>query len=179
MEYWFHPSMPARAARMMPDARLIFIFREPVARAWSEYKMFRKSGNDDSDFTQTVSNAVKWLSDPSAGDLCLSCLSLWKNPLRYVRCGMYAELLREWWRHFPREQTLVLFLEEMITSPHEHLAKVWRHLGLESVPVPSMPHARDGGVAEAIPAEAQRILGDFYRPLDADMRVLLGRDLPW
>jgi hypothetical protein len=179
MEYWFHPSVPARAARMMPDARLIFIFREPVARAWSEYRMFRSSGNDDSDFTRTVSNAVKWLSDPSASDLCLSCLSLWKNPLRYVRCGMYADLLREWWRHFPREQTLVLFLEEVTASPHEQLAKAWRHLGLESVPVPSMPHSRDSGGGEAIPTEAQRILGDFYRPLDADMRVLLGRDLPW
>lgn len=179
MEYWFHPSVPARAARMMPDARLIFIFREPVARAWSEYRMFRKSGNDDADFTRTVSSAVKWLSDPSARDLCLSSLRQWKNPLRFVRCGMYADLLREWWRHFPREQSLVLFLEEVTLSPQEHLAKAWQHLGLESVPVPSMPHARDSGGGEAIPAEAQRILGDFYRPLDADLRGLLGRELPW
>jgi hypothetical protein len=179
MEYWFHPSVPARAARKMPDARLIFIFREPVARAWSEYRMFRKSGNDDADFSRTVSNAVKWLSDPSAGDLCHSALRQWKNPLRYVRCGMYADLLREWWRHFSREQSLVLFLEEVSVSPQEHLARAWHHLGLESVPVPSMPHAREGGGGEDMPGEAKRILENFYGPRDADLMNLLGRELPW
>jgi len=179
MEYWFHPSVPARAAEMMPDARLVFIFRDPVARAWSEYRMFRKSGDDADDFTKTVSNAVRWLADPDARDLCLSALRQWKNPLRYVRCGMYADLLREWWRHFPHEHSLVLFLEEVTASPQEHLAKAWSHLGLESVPVPSMPHARDSGGGEAIPAEAQRILREFYSSRDADLRGLLGRELPW
>jgi hypothetical protein len=179
MEYWFHPSVPARAAQMMPDARLIFIFRDPVARAWSEYRMIRSSGNDDTDFTRTVSNAVRWLADPTANDLCLSALRHWKNPLRYVRCGMYADLLREWWRYFSREQSIVLFLEEVTSSPHEQLAKVWRHLGLDSVPVPSMPHARASVGDEIIPAEAQRILGEFYGPRDADLKDLLRRELPW
>ena len=92
---------------------------------------------------------------------------------------MYADLLREWWRHFPREQSLVLFLEEVTASPQEHLAKAWNHLGLESVAVASMPHARDGGRGEDIPGQAKRILGDFYGPLDDDLRGLLGHDLPW
>ena len=179
MEYWFHPDMPAQAARMMPEAKLIFIFREPVARAWSEHRMFRKSGNDSADFTQTVSNAVKWLSDPSARDICLSALRQSSNPLRYVRCGMYADIVREWWRHFSREQSLVLFLEEVISSPQEQLAKVWHHLGLESVSVQSMPHARDGGGGDSIPVDAHRILGDFYSPLNADLESLLGQKLPW
>jgi len=179
MEYWFHPSVPARAAEMLPDARLIFIFREPVARAWSEYRMFRKSGNDPADFTETVSKAVRWLVDPDAGDLCRSALRQWNNPLRYVRCGMYAELLREWWRHFPRKHSLVLFLEEVTASPQEHLTKAWNHLGLDGVTVANMPHARDGGDREPIPEAAQRILEDFYRPRDADLRSLLGRELPW
>jgi hypothetical protein len=179
MEYWFHPDVPARAAEMMPDAKLIFIFREPVARAWSEYRMFRKSGNDPEDFTATVTNAIRWLSDPSATALCRSALRQWKNPLRYVRCGMYADLLREWWRCFPREQSLVFFLEELTESPQEHLARIWRHLGLEPVPVKKMPHARAGGGKEPLPAEAERMVAEFYKPLNADLAGLLGRDLPW
>ena len=179
MEYWFHPDMPARAAEMMPDAKLIFLFREPVARAWSEHRMFRKSGDDLSDFTETVTNAVRWLSDPSGTALCRSALRQWNNPLRYVRCGMYADLLREWWCHFPREQSLVLFLEELTESPQENLARSWRHLGLEPVPVKKMPHARDGGGAEPLPSEAERMLAEFYKPLNADLAGVLGRDLPW
>jgi hypothetical protein len=179
MEYWFHPDVPARAAEMMPNAKLIFIFREPVARAWSEYRMFRKSGDDTSDFTETVSNAIRWLSDPSAVELCRSALRQWNNPLRYVRCGMYADLLRDWWRHFPRDQSLVLFLEELTESPQDHLARIWRHLGVESVPVTKMPHARDGGGAEPLPAAAARALSEFYKSCNAELAGLLGRDLPW
>lgn len=179
MEYWFHPDVPARAAEMMPDARLIFIFREPVARAWSEYRMFRKSGDDTSDFTETVSNAVRWLSDPSGKELYRSALRQSNNPLRYVRCGMYADLLQDWWRHFPRDQSLVLFLEELTESPQEHLARIWRHLGLKPVHLKKMPHARDAGGAEPPPAAAARVLSEFCKPLNADLAELLGRDLPW
>ena len=178
MEYWFHPDLPARAASMMPHAKLIFIFREPVARAWSEYRMFHKSGNDSADFTETVSNAADWLADPSAAALCRSALRQWKNPLRYVRCGMYADLLREWWRYFPREQSLVLFLEELVKSPQEHLERAWKHLGLNNVSIGKMPHARDGG-SEPVPVVASQLLGEFYRPLNASLSKLLGRDLPW
>jgi len=129
----------------MADCRVIFSFREPVARAWSEYGMFRKSCDDHADFTGTVTNAIRWLSDPSGKVLCQSALRQSNNSLRYVRCGMYADLLKDWWRHFPRDQSLVLFLEELTESPQEPLARIWRHLGLEPVPVKKMPHARDGG----------------------------------
>jgi hypothetical protein len=179
MEYWFHPDVPARAAEMMPDAKLIFIFREPVARAWSEYRMFRKSGNDPEDFTATVANAIRWLSDPSATALCRSALRQWKNPLRYVRCGMYADLLREWWRCFPREQSLVFFLEELTASPQEHLERAWKHLGLNPVTAGRIPHARDSGGGEPVPDAARGILDGFYAPLNADLSLLLGRNLPW
>jgi len=179
MEYWFHPDVPARAAEMMPDARLIFIFREPVARAWSEFRMFRKSGEDNADFTETVTNAIRWLSAPTGKELCRSALRQSNNPLRYVRCGMYADLLQDWWRYFTREQSLVLFLEELTESPQDHLSRIWRHLGVEPVPVTKMPHARDGGGAEPLPAGAAHVLSEFYKPLNADLTGLLGRDLPW
>jgi hypothetical protein len=179
MEYWFHPDVPGYAAEMMPDAKLVFIFREPIARAWSEYRMFHKSGDDPLDFTETVENAVRWLSDPSGKELCRSALRQWNNPLRYVRCGMYADLLQDWWRHFPRDQSLVIFLKELTESPQEHLAKIWRHLGLEPVPNEKMPHARDGGGAEPVPSSAVYILSEFYKPLNTELAGLLGRNLPW
>jgi hypothetical protein len=92
---------------------------------------------------------------------------------------MYADLLQDWWRHFPRDQSLVLFLEELTESPQEHLARTWRHLSLEPVAVKKMPHARDGGGKEPPPAEAVQMLEEFYKPLNADLAGLLGRDLPW
>jgi hypothetical protein len=42
-----------------------------------------------------------------------------------------------------------------------------------------MPHARDGGGKEPLPAEAERMLAEFYKPLNADLAGLLGRNLPW
>lgn len=179
MEYWFHPDAPSLARDLLPGARLIVVLREPVSRAWSEYRMFRKSGHDTADFTTTVTRAVRWLGDPEAADLRDASCRHFFNPLRYVRCGMYAELLAKWEACFSKERILVLFMEELISSPAREIAKVWNHLELEPVTVREMPHARDSGGGEPVPEGAAGVLRDFYHPLNRELSRHLGRDLPW
>jgi len=179
VEYWSHPDAPAAAADLMPDARLIVMLRDPIGRAWSDFRMFRRAGIDGEDFSETVRRAVRWLSDGEASSLCRSACRQSFNPLRYVRCGMYAELLEAWWKHFPRDRTLVLFSEEFFAAPQLETNKAWRHLGLAPADLMRVPRERDSRETEPVPVPARKLLQTFYAPLNLRLGELLGRSPPW
>jgi hypothetical protein len=179
VEYFTDPRGPKNVRDVIPGAKLIFLLRDPVARAWSDYQMFRKFGTDKEDFSETVLRAVRWLEDPSVLPLVDAAACQAHHPARYVLCGWYARALERWLSFFPREQCLILFSEELLSNPSEHLPSVFRHIGLSAVGVPQLPRARDGKYAEAMPKETEKKLRDFYAPRDEALAALLGRSLPW
>src|SRR3546814_15200779 len=48
--YRYHPLAPARAADLVPGARVIAILRDPVERAFSHYKERRSNGTEPLSF---------------------------------------------------------------------------------------------------------------------------------
>lgn len=179
VEYFFHPDAPANAASIVPEAKLIFLLREPVSRAWSEYRMFQRSGHEKQEFTESTRQAVDWLSQPSLKPLIESCSKNSHNPLRYVQCGMYAELLTHWERFFHRERMLVLFSEDFFAKPESVAERVYSFLGLKPHKPANFPHARDGGSGNPPPPEAVAFLKDFYRLQNQRLRDYLQSGLPW
>ena len=177
VEYFFHPDAPFHAANIVPRAKLIFLLRDPVARAWSEYRMFVRSGHEKEDFGFVVRRAMRWLSDPDARPLCEAASRASFNPVRYVRCGMYAELIERW--PFPREQVLISFAEDLFERPQEVARSVYSFLGLPDHEPDSFPHARDSGNRSMPPVDVVAELREFYAPHDARLRGFLGRELPW
>lgn len=179
VEYFAHPDAPMYAAAIVPHAKVFFLLRDPVARAWSDYRMFVRSGHEKEDFGTVVRRAIRWLSDSDAAPLCQSALRTSFNPLRYVYCGLYASLLERWWRYFPRGQTLVLISEDLDQKPEVVVETAYRFLGLPLWQPPHIPHARAGGENESPPNDVGAELRRFYQPFNARLSKLLGRFLPW
>lgn len=179
VEYWSHPGAPAAARDLLPDAKLIIVLRDPVERAWSDYRMFRRSGIEQEDFVCTIERAVRWLSERDARSVCASALRNSFNPLRYVRCGMYAELLEIWRRHYTESQILVLISEDFFSNPQDETNKVWHFLGLSPVELNRVPRERISGEGEPVPPLARELLENFYAPMKTKLEEALGRSLPW
>ncbi len=179
VEYFAHPEAPANVADVLPAARVLFVLREPVARAWSDFRMFVRSGHETQSFEERVEAAVRWLSDPSASDLCEAANRLVFNPLRYVRCGMYAAVLENWWRSFPREQTLVVFSEELVAEPAHGMEKICTFLGLRPFRLDELPKARVAEKGANPSPRAVDLLKTFYERENQRLSELLGRTLPW
>lgn len=179
VEYWSHPDAPRAARDLLPDAKLVVAFRDPVERAWSDYRMFRRSGHETEDFTDIVESSVRWLTDRDAARLCASALRNSFNPLRYVRCGMYSDILEKWQRHYSPRQILVLISEEFFAKPRETLEKVWRHFELTNWKLEHVPRARVSEDREPIPPRARKLLEDFYAPLNKRLGEILTRSFPW
>ena len=89
--YVFHPAVPARLKRMVPDARLVVLVREPVARAVSHYHLAVRKRWEDLSFEEAIEREPerlagveeRQLADPefrSAAHRHLSYVLAW--PLR-------------------------------------------------------------------------------------------------
>lgn len=111
-----------RILRYNPDMRFILLFRDPVERAWSHWKMAAAAGRDPLSFSDAIrSGRVRVLDDGGPAGL-----SRW---LSYVERGYYARQLRELTRLFPIENMLLLRQDDLNREPEAVLARVAAFLG--------------------------------------------------
>lgn len=164
-----------RMARHLPGVRLVFVLREPVARAVSNYRWSVSNGMEHEDFASALA------AEEQRGSTLDPALR-YARPHSYVSRGRYAELLAPWLERFSREQVGVFRFEDLVREPASTLAAIHRHLGVE--PRPELAGEVEGinaSTADAdIDATALAELRAYYAPLNQQLAVLLGEQFrPW
>lgn len=179
VEYFIHPDAPRNIRDVVPKAKLIFMFRDPIKRAWSDYQMFRKSGHEKGDFTTAVENEMRWLADPTLDPLIHSAARNTFSPVRYLFNGLYARVLENWLSVFPREQCLVVISEDFFRDGRTVSDRVQKFLGLPFHDPGSIAHAREGGYSESIDPVTLQKLRAYFAPHNQALEKLLEIKLPW
>ena len=166
-DYLFHPLAAARAATVVPDARLVVMLRDPVARAWSHYHHMVGLGHEHLDFDAAVAAEHERCADDLA--------RLADNPLHdpvallrysYVARGRYAEQLARWFEHFPRNQLLVVRSEDFFADPGASYRRILDFVGL----TPWEPEHFTNVSRPARPGSPTDPVAD-PRPPDGDVRA--------
>ena len=124
--YCFHPRLVKRIARYNPGMRWILILRHPVERAVSQWQMETARG-DERWPLWAAALFERWRLAGHGDDFSPA------SPLRrysYLARGDYARQLDVLFRHFPREQILLLRNEDLANAPANVLDQVWRFLQL-------------------------------------------------
>ena len=98
---------------IMPRARLIFLMRDPVERAWS----------------QAVMDLVV-RSGRALGEVSESEFLAFLESERSVSRGFYCRILDNWLGSFPSEQLYVGFFEDIRERPKELMSELFAHLGV-------------------------------------------------
>lgn len=112
--YLHAPGAAERAAHYNRDMRIILIVREPVARALSNHKHEVRIGHfrgEDLSFEAGLRN----------------------NP-SYVEQGLYAKHLRRWLEFFPRQNILVLRLDDVLQRPQDVVKSLCNFLSVVDLP---------------------------------------------
>lgn len=112
-DYLAHPEAAARMAAFVPDARLIVQLRNPVERAYSDYCMLYRRGT-------VREEPAAYFSPKRTGGASE----------RFLNGGLYADHLRRFYDRYPRDQILVLLVEEVTTSPTPVYNRILSHIGL-------------------------------------------------
>ena len=166
--YLFHPLAPARVARMLPNARLIALLRNPVDRAFSHYQhevaLAGEGGRMRGELERMLEDP-RYFSHP------------WWN-YTYAARGRYAEQLERWFEVFPREQLLVLLTDELASDTAGAYRRTLDFLGVDERGLESYPRIFEREYGEMDPVTRVRLTQEFAEP-NRRLAELLGRELPW
>lgn len=191
-----------RIAALAPDARLLVILRNPVARAYSHFSMTADLSTDSPElmrrrqyvlgrsFEDLVEEDLAKLD--AAGMGAGECdpdrfqreyadgLTLEHGSHSYVGRGMYWAQLSLLYRVFPRSQVRVLLLEDLATN---HLAQaqmrhVFHFIGVPHHDVSDTSPKNTRDYAPMNPATEARLKA-FFAPHNRRLADLLGRELNW
>lgn len=113
--YALHPrrqGVPERIREILPDVKLIYLVRDPIERAVSQYRF----SVSDEDERRPLGDALADLADPN---------SLYTCP------GLYALQLEQYLHHFPQERILVVDQADLQHRRKLALSRVFSFLGVD------------------------------------------------
>jgi hypothetical protein len=107
--YPLAPEAPARAASVVPGARLLYVIRHPIDRIEAHY----------------LANRVEWETAPIDE-------AVRARPDEYVAPSRYATQVERWLDHFPPEQLLVLLDDDLKAAPTSTVEAAARFVGADA-----------------------------------------------
>ena len=119
--YW--PRSLERIRDYNPDIRLIFLFRDPIERAWSHWSMQYARGIDTLDFQSAIRSGRSRLRSH------VTTPREWRA-FSYVERGFYADQVARVRLLFSREQVLFLASEWLLRDPESTLRRITTFLGI-------------------------------------------------
>ncbi len=168
--YLYLPEVAARLRRYNPVLKLIVLLRDPVDRAVSQYRM---------NITVRFREREHW---PFWLALLLEPFQLrrgrylglprLRRQFSYRGRGLYSAQLRNLYRHFPRNQVLVVWSENLRERHDATMGRILRFLGVSGDVC--IPGKISGGKSRKRYRVTRAILRVAYRTEPAKLRRLLG-----
>jgi hypothetical protein len=176
--YLYQPHAVPRMAATLPDATLVAILREPVARAYSHYWHNRTRGHEELSFEEALDAEPERLAA--------------RGPLRrpryaYVGHGRYVEQIERLTQHYPRSAVEVVLFEDLRRDPNAVLARLFSVLGVDPAKAPERVEAQNRylefrsmrmrGPIRRLPMPLRRVAARLnvryttYPPLEPDARA--------
>lgn len=133
-----------RIHRHCPEVRLIYVLRDPVARAISQYGHSWNMG----ELTDTPAQLLDT-----------------HEYFSILQASSYAQQLQEYLRYFAPDQILIVDFEAMIADPGPQLDRILRHIGAAPMPVPPLLRQNGNDELSRVPKPLLRLAQSRLRPL--------------
>ena len=177
--YLYHPQVPARIARTLPDVRLVALLRNPVERAFSHYQMNVRQGKETLSFAEAIEGEgervrAEW-ARLEQGEIEFSEAHY---KFGYLARGIYVDRLKAWHKHFAPERLLVVRSEDLYADPAGTTARVTEFLGLPPAPLRDAK-AYNQKPYSPIDTGLRRRLADYFAPHNQRLYEYLGRSFGW
>ena len=105
-----------RIHKELPSIKLIFMLRNPIKRAYSEYWMLVLNGEEKLPFSKAV----------------------WKKNRDYIGRGFYAKQIKEYLKYFDPENIKIIISEDFRENRNQRIKEVFRFLGIYPIEVETL-----------------------------------------
>jgi hypothetical protein len=175
-KYLFNEDAFWRMASLLPDITVIAVLREPVARAFSQYRHVRRGmgscAGDYRSFEEAAQADMKFARKRRV----LGRNTYADRYLSYVRRGLYAKQLERYKDRYG-ENLVVVQSENMFRDPETVVNGVFEEIGLEALELSGLKAHGSSDYEGEIPFRAQ--LEKFYAPHNEKLYDLLETDEWW
>lgn len=175
--------------RLIPQAKIIVILRNPVDRLYSDFLYFQKQGKAREHFHKASVQAIDALEEcinVSTIRPCVYNYTIASKSRARLRLGLYSVFLQEWLSVFSRDQVLVIRLEDYSVQPLKTISRVYKFLGLKSLskeeaedllakPVANSRREQDRKIGRMLP-ETRALLTSYYHKYNVQLAKLLDDD---
>jgi hypothetical protein len=117
--YIYSPDSAQVIHQSLPNAKLIFIFRDPVERFISIFKFHQQRHHISP--TMTIEQYIEMQTD-----------SMFVNTTRILRTGNYAQLLRPYWELFNHDELLLLGFSQLKHDPKALMRRICTFLEIDA-----------------------------------------------
>lgn len=164
--YLFYGDVPERVNRELPRAKIIVLLRNPVERAFSDYREKIQRGREIRSFEEAT-GVHKRHPKGAAKE--------WP----YVRRGIYVDQLRRWNAHFSRKEMLIIQSEAFFKDPERTYDRVLGFLGLPPWRPKKFDILHASGDDLSMRLDTRRALADYFRPHNERLYRWLGYRFEW
>ena len=118
--YLYSTCAPGAIRKLIPNAKLIAILRNPAERAYSHFCHNRRDGYEPlADFSAALDAEEKRIAEG------------WWSSFHYRNQGCYVRQLKRYLALFPREQMLIQVYDDMVADCHGFLKRICSFLGVD------------------------------------------------
>lgn len=119
---WWKPAA-RRIWEYNPEMKLIAVLRNPITRAYSNWRMEMKKGREKEEMHLTLNIEEQ---------RCRPALPHQDKIHSYISRGFYSEQIRRIWQFFPRENLLLIKQEELREKPEAVLKNIYNHINVRN-----------------------------------------------
>jgi muconolactone delta-isomerase len=179
----YYPHLMHNIKDHLPDAKLVFILRNPIDRARSSFTHTQPEKR-----TMSFDEMIRLEKDEAAEAAKFVNRGKWKNLFKpggetnsLIDRGIYAPNLKRIFDIFPREQIHVIKFDDFRADANAELRKVTDWLGLKGHQFERTTEIKGQSVdTDVISPETRAYLSDYYAEFNEQLWDLLGWEgEPW
>ena len=178
--YLFYPHAPKRVKETLGEIKLIVLLRNPVDRAYSNFKWEKRRGRETRTFEEVIL-AEEEMAKAEMNKM-INDENYYSHEYRnfaYLNKGIYVDQLERWIKYFPKSNLLVLESNEMYTEPEHVLKKISHFLGIQEWKLNEYPILNESGDKSDITEKTRKQLLDYFHPHNKKLFYFLDRKFPW
>lgn len=173
-----------RIGKDLPLLKIIFILRDPAARAISDYYMKVRNGLEKRSLSDAIASEIKILQNYDDAELVNVSNQELPIPKRYVHSGLYYFFLKEYISQFASEQFLILESSNLKNNCDRVLQEVFTFLGVDNYSKVQNKASQQVNVGvyskkDKLYQDTYQKLTDFYQPYNKMLQELTEIKFPW
>ncbi|MDB5346420.1 MAG: sulfotransferase [Schlesneria sp.] len=169
--------VPERIFQHLPNSKLIFVLRDPVERAFSNFLWSTRNGHETLSFAEAI-------KQEAVRESCYAPAVRFARPFSHISRGMYAKLLQPYLRLFPSEQVKIVLHDDIVADPARVAADLMAFVGATVILPPidlnesvNTSRDRDETRDQVLPQDLREQLCQLYAGPNQELQELIGRDL--